>query len=207
MEARDCQGSGISAIGRFFRPGSKPVATHRRRAEQLECDLLPHLDRLYSLALLMTGNTSDAEDLVEKTVTAAYASLPQPQAGAARKARLYRLLLTGYRHSPPPETPPLAADGPDRPPAEPSTGSGLGVTLTEALHRLPDSDIKHALHQLPDDIRIMVYLADVEGYSHTEIADITAIPTEAVTARLRRGRRQLRERLHTYATTPTPEPG
>lgn len=182
-------------------PQADAVArTHRRRAARLERDALPHLQRLCTLALLMTGDSSDAEDLVAETITA-YASF-QPQAGADPKARLYRILLTTYRCRPRPEPSPLAADPADRPhaDAEPHAGSGLGRVQTEALYRLPDTDIKHALRQLPDDVQIMVYLADVEGYTYTEIADIVETPTSAVTARLHQGRRELRDRLLQYAT-------
>jgi RNA polymerase sigma-70 factor, ECF subfamily len=91
----------------------------------------------------------------------------------------------------------------DRPPSAAELPSHSGLTSAEsvALQRLPDPDIQHALHRLPEDFRIAVYLADVEGYAYKEIADITGAPVGTVTSRLHRGRRLLRELLQDYAAT------
>jgi RNA polymerase sigma-70 factor (ECF subfamily) len=64
---------------------------------------------------------------------------------------------------------------------------------------MPDSDVKRALQEIPEEFRMAVYFSDVEGFSYKEIAEILDIPTGTVMSRLHRGRKQLRALLMDYA--------
>ncbi len=181
--------------------------TPTQSAARFEREVLPYLDRIYPAALRMTRNPADAEDLVQETFTKAYASFHRFEPGTNVKAWLYRILtntfITTYRKRQREPRATFTGDLVERPPAAADLPSHSGLTSAEsvALQRLPDPDIQHALHRLPEDFRIAVYLADVEGYAYKEIADITGAPVGTVTSRLHRGRRLLRELLQDYAAT------
>jgi RNA polymerase sigma-70 factor, ECF subfamily len=184
--------------------------------ELFEEQALQYMDQLYAAALRMTRNPADAGDLVQETYMKAYAAFKSYEQGTNLKAWLYRILtntfINSYRKNQ----------------REPYQGAideledwqlGGAESLTqgrttrsaeaEAIDHLPDSDVKAALQAIPEDFRLAVYLADVEGFSYQEIADIMKTPVGTVMSRLHRGRRLLRDLLADYArdrgiTVPAP---
>lgn len=181
---------------------------------------LPFMDQLYGAAMRMTKNPADAADLVQETFVKAFAAFAQFEQGTNLKAWLYRILtntfINQYRKNQ--RNPYQGAleelEDWQLGGAESATSTVGRSAEAEAIDRMPASAVKDALQEIPEDFRLAVYLADVEGFAYQEIADIMKTPVGTVMSRLHRGRRQLREKLADYArergyalpdsTSPTP---
>jgi RNA polymerase sigma-70 factor (ECF subfamily) len=168
--------------------------------ERFEREALPLLSGMYSAAYRLTRNSADAEDLIQETFLRAYRGFHQFEPGTNLKAWLYRILtntfINSYRKKQrEPQTvsddevedwylySKMSEEG-----LEPSAESSV-------IESLPDEDVQEALSSLPEQFRIAVLLADVEGFSYKEIAEITGVPIGTVMSRLHRGRKALEKRL------------
>ncbi|WBU38224.1 sigma-70 family RNA polymerase sigma factor [Homoserinibacter sp. YIM 151385] len=167
---------------------------------------IPFMDQLYAAAMRMTRNPADAGDLVQETYVKAYAAFRQFKQGTNLKAWLYRILTNTYinqyrkaQRQPYQNSIDELEDWQLGDAESLSQGRTTRSAEAEAIDHLPDSDVKEALQSIPEDFRLAVYLADVEGFAYQEIADIMKTPVGTVMSRLHRGRRLLRERLADYA--------
>ena len=167
---------------------------------------MPYMDALYSAALRMTRNPADAEDLVQETYLKAYRGFGGFQEGTNLKAWLYRILTNTFINS---------YRSKKRRPDETELDEvedlylyrrlgGLEAAAAgrsaedEVMDLFTDTDIKAAIEALPEQFRLAVLLADVEGFSYKEIADIMDVPIGTVMSRLHRGRKALQKALFEF---------
>jgi len=186
-----------------FSSDAAPAAAPAERT--FEEQALPFMDQLYAAALRMTRNPADAQDLVQETFVKAFAAWAQFHQGTNLKAWLYRILTNTFintyrkKQREPFQTPIEDLEDWQLGGAESTTARAARSAEAEAIDHLPDSDVKNALQSIPEDFRMAVYFADVEGFSYQEIADIMKTPIGTVMSRLHRGRRMLRDLLSDYA--------
>jgi RNA polymerase sigma-70 factor, ECF subfamily len=172
---------------------------------RFEEDVVPLLPQLYSAALRLTRNPSDAEDLVQETLLRGFRGYAGFKAGTNLRAWMYRILtntfINRYRQQSRQPTEVELGDLEDMYLYR-RLGEGTGAARSaeeEALERFVDDDVKAAVESLPEAFRIPVLLADVEGFSYKEIAKIMGVPIGTVMSRLHRGRKALEKALWEFS--------
>ena len=166
-----------------------------------ETDAMQYAPQLYSAALRMTRNPADAEDVVQETFLKAYRAYGSFTEGTNLKAWLYRILTNTYINK---------YRKQQRRPSEVELGElqdlylykrlgeASGATQSaeeDMLDAFVDTDVIEALEALPETFRLPVLLADVDGFSYKEIAEMLDIPIGTVMSRLHRGRKALQKKL------------
>ena len=168
-------------------------------------EVAPHLHMLLRTALRMTHQEQAAEDLLQDTLERAYLNFSRYEPGTNIRAWLLRIMsnvrISGFRRvSRRPQTSSLdeleefSIYGAAR-------ADGIAAVDVESsvLNRIGEESILQAIDRLPEEYRIVVVLADVEGFSYKEMASILEIPIGTVTSRLFRGRQQLQRSLWEHA--------
>jgi len=169
---------------------------------------MEYMPSLYSAALRMTRNPSDAEDLVQETYLRAYRGFGGFEEGTNLKAWLYRILtntfINRYRAK---KRRPEETDFDDvedfylyKRMGGLEEARASRSAEDELMDLFPEAEVKEAVESLPENFRLPVLLADVEGFSYKEIAEILDIPIGTVMSRLHRGRKALQRALYDFAT-------
>ncbi len=173
--------------------------------EAFAAEAMQYTPQLYSAALRMTRNGADAEDLVQETYLRAYRSFGSFQDGTNLRAWLFRILTNTFINT---------YRAKQRRPQETELADVEDLymyrrldTLNQAARSAEDQlfdlftdvEVKAALEELPHNFRIPVLLADVEGFSYKEIAEMLDIPIGTVMSRLHRGRKAMQKMLMDFA--------
>jgi RNA polymerase sigma-70 factor (ECF subfamily) len=178
------------------------------KAEQIyefEQQALPLMPQLYGAALRWTRNPSDAEDLIQETFAKAFVAWAQYQPGTNLKAWLYRIMTNTQINLYNKKAKDQAKGSIDEledwqlGAAESLTSLSSRSAELEAIDKMPSEVIKRALQELPEDFRMVVYYAVVDGLPYLEIAEIMDTPVGTVMSRLHRGKKLLKKLLTDYA--------
>jgi len=182
------------------------ISEELQKKREFEKIAFQYMDSLYSTALRFTRNVEEAEDLVQDTYLRAFRFFDKFQQGTNFKAWIFKILTNTFinKYRKKARTPQQVqldkvAYGLEN---ENSNKSQMGewTGYDESKYsNLFDDDITAALAQLSEDFRMVVLLADIEGFSYKEIAQIIGRPSGTVMSRLFRGRRMLQRILDKYA--------
>ena len=176
-----------------------PQESQAEREARFAREALPYLDQLYTAALRLTRHEADAEDLVQETYVKAFRAFHQFVPGTNLKAWFYRILgntyISSYRKAQRAPRTTCTPELEDWQLAKVQPREASQSAEAEALARIPDSRVVEAMRSLVPKYRVAVYLADIEGFSYKEIAEIMAVPVGTVMSRLSRGRAQLKRCL------------
>lgn len=168
-----------------------------------EREAIPHMDALYNFALRLSGNEDDANDLLQETFMRAFRFFENFEKGTNCKAWLFRIMKNSYindyrKESKRPET--IEAEMAEEKFENMKPGGGDESHLSEdSFNSLLDDEVMQAIQSLPDDLRTVVLLSDIEGYTYEEIADFVDCPLGTVRSRLHRARKILYAKLYKYA--------
>ncbi len=190
----------ISAAPPPQTPAAAPAGDHGTR---FTSEAIPYMSRLYPAALRLTRNHCDAEDLIQETFAKAYVKFGQFTPGTNLKAWLYTILVRTFysscRRKDRRVGEVLASEIYDATDVRDAFSEQPRSAEAEALDNLGGSSVMRALDGLPESFRQAIYLADIEGYRYSEIADLMGTPLGTVMSRVHRGRAMLREKLRAHA--------
>lgn len=181
-----------------------PDDKQRKLYEDFEREAVPHMDALYNFALKMTGDSDDADDLVQETYLKAFRFFDKFEKGTNCKAWLFRIMKNTYINKYRKET-----KEPDKVDYEEVENfyENVKPSSTDSAHlekdiydNLLDDELSEAINSLPDDFKTVVILCDIEGFTYEEIADFIDVPVGTVRSRLHRARKMLFTKLQKYAS-------
>ncbi|QQS37317.1 MAG: sigma-70 family RNA polymerase sigma factor [Ignavibacteriales bacterium] len=179
------------------------IKQSRELYADFEREAIPHMDALYNFALRMTGDSDDADDLVQETYLKAFRFYDKFEKGTNCKAWLFRILrntyINKYRKT---------KNEPDKVDYDEienfyeniKTPTANDSHLEKDIYdKLLDDELSNAIASLPEDFRTVIILCDIEGFSYEEIADFVDVPVGTVRSRLHRARKMMFTKLHKYA--------
>jgi RNA polymerase sigma-70 factor (ECF subfamily) len=181
------------------------LSANHQKGWDFEAAAMPFVDALYNTAYRMTRNSEDAEDLVQETYLKAYRYYDKFEEGTNFKAWLFKIMkntfINNYRKK---QQAPALSDFAEieesfETQVNEDTARQTKNPEEELLENVLDEDVQKALDKLPPDYRMVVLLADLEGFSYKEIAEILEVPVGTVMSRLYRGRRLMETAMLEFA--------